>query len=352
MDIKGKNILLMMPDFYSLRKEVENELMGCGANVTYVKTYVEKENFRLLKTVLSLVNYIKNPFYKKKFSNNLKKLYDFSKFDYLLVIGIYSGSDKFIYDLKKRNNNIITIYYFWDAFITWNFSRYIDLFDYKYTFDRVDYNRFKNCGLSYLPLFYKKREINKNKQYDITHIGTLSPKYSKRLFVLNEIYKLAVSSHLNVFIRLYAPALNSSFFVERTLKNRLSTYLNFLFSREYRNHILELKRYRNCNILFNDKLSENECYDIEMSSKVILDVNIDNAGCAYRIIKALSMGNKVITTNPYIKYESFYCPENILIIDKDNPIIDMEFINSDSKPIDIEYLELNRWLDKILSTEC
>ena len=352
MKLEGKNILLMMPDFYSLRKEIEEELIHSGASVTYIETYVEKENFRLNRTILSFFNFVKNPFYKLRFSNRIKREYDLTGLDYLLVIGIYSGTDKFISYLKMVNSKIITIYYFWDAFITWNFSKYIHLFDYKYTFDRADFNNYKSTGLSYLPLYFTKIKPFQNNIYDITHVGTLSPKYTKRVFVLNKVFELSKKYNLNTFIRLYAPALNSSFFKKRGFKNSISCRINYILSKEYRNHINELKKYYSCGFLYDHKLSEKECTIIESSSKTILDVNINNAGSAYRIIKALSQGKKVITTNPYLKYESFYCSENILIIDKDNPVIDTEFINSEFKPLDIEYLELSQWLNKILLTEC
>lgn len=70
-----------------------------------------------------------------------------------------------------------------------------------------------------------------------------------------------------------------------------------------------------------------------------------------RLIWALAMNKKIITTNQYIKYMPFYDPDNIFIIDRNNPRIDLNFLKSQPKetihPL-IKTLRIDYWKKQIL----
>lgn len=350
MNIQGKNILLMMPEFYHLKDEIYNELKINGANVIYVESRVYKEDFRLNKVFSSFIFFILNPLFKKKYTKNVINVVKGKHIDIFLCIGIYASNRKLIKYLKKHNKNIKTVIYFWDAFITWDFSKYIDYFDISYTFDRNDYMKYNRKGLKYLPLFYVKNNKSNKPEYDITHIGTLGKKYKKRIVVLDKIINYAKTNNINIFVRSYSAELNSIFFKKRNLKNKMQSYFYFIFDKEYRMYIKELKKYKNKGFIYEDKLNYEICSKIESSSKCILDVNIENSGSAYRIIKAISMQIKVITTNKYIKQEPFYSEENICVIDKENPTFDIEFISTPFKKINIDFLRIDNWIFTILNS--
>ena len=83
------------------------------------------------------------------------------------------------------------------------------------------------------------------------------------------------------------------------------------------------------------------------STKVMIDVsNKNQTGLAMRVIEALSMGKKVLTSNHYITCEAFYNPNNICIYDPNNPIIPKSFID---QPFDgvAHTLSLWEWLEAI-----
>lgn len=349
MELKDKNVLLIMPNFYSLKSEIESELIKQGAHVTYIESRVYKEDFWLYKTLMSFIYFIINPLYKvnatRKALNQIKSC----NYDYLFAVGVYGFSDKLISTIRKNNSNIKTIYYHWDAFVTWDNSKYIDKFDVNYTFDIVDYNNHKCRDMKYLPLFYieSNDDIHYDKLYDISSIGTIGMMYKDRISLVGKIIEISQNRY-KTFFWFYVSELNSSFFKRRNFKNRVKNLLNYALNKTFRTFIIRMK---NCDnkFMFDKKISAEECKVIEASSKAILDVNIDNAGCAYRIISALSRRIKVITTNKYIVNEAFYSPNNICIIDRENPIIDEYFLNSNFEDVDITQLRIDNWLRSIFS---
>lgn len=69
-------------------------------------------------------------------------------------------------------------------------------------------------------------------------------------------------------------------------------------------------------------------------TEAILDLLRDNqAGLSFRVFEAMGYQKKIITSNKYIQEFDFYNPENILIIDADNPQIPEKFFNTPYIPI-------------------
>jgi hypothetical protein len=64
------------------------------------------------------------------------------------------------------------------------------------------------------------------------------------------------------------------------------------------------------------------------------------------------MGKKIITTNQWIHNFDFYNPEQILIINRDNPSISMNFLKTDLPPMrlceSIKGSRIDNWVDRIL----
>jgi hypothetical protein len=87
-------------------------------------------------------------------------------------------------------------------------------------------------------------------------------------------------------------------------------------------------------------------------SNVILDIHhpLQN-GLTIRTFETLGAKKKIITTNEHIKKYKFYNSNNILIIDRKIPKIDINFFNQDFQDceLDLYYaMSLDGWLDTIL----
>ena len=82
---------------------------------------------------------------------------------------------------------------------------------------------------------------------------------------------------------------------------------------------------------------------------MLLDINhAHRQGMTINCITALATGKKLITTNQRIKDESFYTPNNIYLLDEENPVLDMAFFDSEVEKMDLTHLRLDNWLLHIL----
>ncbi len=90
-------------------------------------------------------------------------------------------------------------------------------------------------------------------------------------------------------------------------------------------------------------------------SHVFVDlIRIGHNGLSFRVFEALAHQKKLITTNTSIKDYDFYNPDNILIIDKDNPVIPSTFFESKYTPLtDTLYnkYSLPSWINRVFFTD-
>ena len=87
-------------------------------------------------------------------------------------------------------------------------------------------------------------------------------------------------------------------------------------------------------------------------SKIAVDVQFGSqAGLTMRTIESLATKTKLITTNHNVKEYDFYNPNNICIIDKENPVVLKEFFESEYVDIPKEILNkytLSNWIKTLL----
>ena len=155
----------------------------------------------------------------------------------------------------------------------------------------------KKYGYVYNPNFYET-EIRKPKKYDWNFIGT-APKH--RIDILNKILQ---NNKQKAFLYIYSGygAGPKTFFKQMVLRNVGETGINkFIFCKP-------LSQEKTCNIF--------------AESKAIVDINHPwQKGLSFRPFHAMAMHTKLITTNEDIKNYDFYNPNNIWVLDKENPIM-------------------------------
>lgn len=70
-----------------------------------------------------------------------------------------------------------------------------------------------------------------------------------------------------------------------------------------------------------------EYAEIMRHTACVLDMDRSSqSGITPRVIWALAMGKKIIPTNRNLLRAPFYTPEQIFIIDRESPVIDIDFI--------------------------
>ncbi|WP_202963144.1 hypothetical protein, partial [Aeromonas aquatica] len=105
-------------------------------------------------------------------------------------------------------------------------------------------------------------------------------------------------------------------------------------------------------ISFKSMTSE-EIISVLADTKVVIDIEHPNQnGLTMRTIEMVGMQKKLITTNRNVMEYDFYNPNNILVVDRENPHIDIHFIHSEYHHINDairDKYSLSSWLINLLS---
>jgi hypothetical protein len=100
-------------------------------------------------------------------------------------------------------------------------------------------------------------------------------------------------------------------------------------------------------------LSHLENANLVHQSKVILDINHPRqTGLTMRTFEALGAQKKLITTNADILNYDFYDKNNVLVIDRENPVIECSFLESNITPYSKEILfkySIEGWIHTLFS---
>lgn len=345
MNLKGKRILLQAPLFFDLHIQLIKEIEERGAIVHYYKDELflftpKWKSGRLLK-LKKLIYSFYNPSRKKayRFIKENKNTYDI----YICING-FCFCDILHKYLKKKNSHLISILYLWDSCKEFNFIDTFHYFEKVFSFDIIDS---KSYNINYLPLFWVPNNLPVCKdKYDLFFVGSL---HSDRYSFLKKM--LVINPSISLYLKLYVDF--PKYVWITYIKYYTSSILHSNNLNKIRYHILkgEIKD----DFITRVPISRDE-FDHNMKlSRCILDIALPSqSGVSNRVIGALAMGKKIITTNSYIKDTSFYDPKRILIINRDTPHIDRAFINNESgmdntENKEIFKLRIDNWLSQLLS---
>lgn len=330
----GKRILLIALPGYP--NGIIKQMQALGAEVDYIN---DKPNDRFVcKTLgrLQIGVYLKviDHYYYKKI-NELKD----RQYDYILVIrGEYTTPNALV-RLREVYTQAKIILYMWDGLHKQN-TRGIEnkwvLYDKVFTFDRIDYETNKE-KISFLPLYYYEEYLPKKIKnpnaidfdYDLSFIGT---GHADRVKIVKSIMKQCNERTMKSFCYFYMP--HPFVFVKNKIFNR------------------DFKGVRVSDISFR-MLPFETLYKIYENSRCVVDVeNPGQHGLTMRTIEIIGLKRKFITTNPDIINYDFYSANNILIIDRKNPIIDFSFFEKPYEELPAEIYEkysLKNWIMEVLT---
>jgi hypothetical protein len=206
----------------------------------------------------------------------------------------------------------------------------IKYFDKVLTFDPDDARR---LNIFFRPLFFssgvQKGEVLNN-GIDISFIGT---GHSDRARIIEMIKKQCINLQLKYFFYLY-------------LQNRI-IYHFFKITNKY------FKQIKKSCFHF-EHIDYDDYIKISENSKTIIDIeHPKQKGLTMRTLEVLGKEKKLITTNKNIKNYDFFNTSNILVIDRFNPVIDKNFVNTAYEPLpeNIYYkYSIDGWLEDILIT--
>lgn len=329
IDLKNKSILLIAPSFFGYEESIKNRLSELGANVDYfderpANNFWSKAFLRLNRRFLS--------FHINEYYNSIYNVIKARVYDYVFVINVEAMPYWFLEWLKERNPGCQFILYMWDSIQNKKHTiNYFPFFDIIYSFDESDSQKYSE--IKFRPLFflneYKKIADYHDFEYDLAFVGTA---HSDRFLLIRRIREEIEANKLVSYWFLYLQ--NWKLFVWNKLNNR--SFKNARF-RDF--------HYKS--------LSKRDIFDLIKKTKIILDIQHPNQiGLTMRTIEMLGAKRKLITTNNAIKNYDFYSPNNILVIDRNDPKIPIDFYFSEYESVNDELYfkySLDGWLKDIFS---
>ncbi|WP_428943478.1 hypothetical protein ACQK5W_12130 [Pantoea sp. FN060301] len=330
-----KKLLLICPRFFGYEKEIVKQAAISGWDVTFIDT--RPANSFFIKAMLRLgAEWIINRKIKKhhKYILSLLKKGNFSK---ALFINPEGFRESFFTETLHAAPKTERILYVWDSMLNKPLIKpLLGYFTKVYTFDREDAASFEN--MHFLPLFYTERyALSKNyieegafdKSYDMSFIGTV---HSQRMAIVEKISSDCIKLKLNFYRYLY-------------IQSRIIFWFRKLTDIKYaRYHIKDF------NFV---PLTQQQVTDIVMKSIAVLDIeHHKQKGLTMRTFEVLGSGRKLVTTNADIINYDIYHPQNVLIIDRKEPVVNPEFFSSPFYQYPdntIEKYSLSNWLKVLLS---
>ena len=345
-------ILLLTPQLYGIEKTLKSVLEDQGYEVTWLENKILQLDYHGTRSKLKLFRKIYFFFFSPVLRYLKKEMEKISnqKFDILFSINAHVICPYLFRILKNKNPDLFSVLYLWDSFSMFDWSRELILFNKVYTFDPKDSAKYK---ITYKPNFFVRsdKSINNEFENDLIFTGKFS---SDRLMILDEILKQLDESSIKYYIKLW-PAY--TIFPHSPLIYRFFKLLNFK-NKWVTNYLLNFEVLQKINTrkyFLDQSLDYNDLKKYFSGANVILDLpNRYQTGYTHRITEALAHGKKVITANERIKKESFYNPDQIQIIDYQNPEMYIEWIRKKSAfPVDKYFsdLELSGWIKSMINVE-
>ncbi len=314
-------ILLLAPKYMGLYKSILIELEKQGHDVVFIEDDSFKFDYRYQyrhNVIEKIRNFIlkKISVYcidKKKYWDSILRGIGDLRFDVIFVVNGFSYDNYLLQELRKYNNEIKTRLYLWDNLYVYDFSYVINDFQKCYTLDYLDST--VNEKLCFLPAFWIK-EKNKNENellYDVFMVGT---NHDDRYSITKKVIKQLNHMKSPYFIKI-------------------------------------IDRFRFCSdLIIHNYIPSNEYTKLMGQSRCIFDTERPSqTGPTVRMIWALALGKKIITTNTFMTRMPFFNSKQIAILDRNHPIIEESFVKGDETFPTDEYimeLRIDNWVRKIL----
>lgn len=327
--IKEKKILFFAPAFFGYEDKIVEKMKELGAVVDMydVRSVTSARDRALLKVLPAFFTKKSQRYYEDIIDANTGKNYD-----YILIVKCDMTPENILVRLKKEYPNAKMCLYLWDSIDNIpGVSKKFKYFDTLHSFDMKDCERYSE--LKFRPLFYAnefcKPYKKKQYKYDISFLGTI---HSDRYLVIKKVKEFAKNKGLRSYWFCY-------------LQSRFIYYVYKATKKEFANTKISDFSFV--------KKDSSEIASIVDDSKIILDIqHPKQSGLTMRTIEMIGMNKKLITTNKTIKNYDFYNPRNISVIDRNNVVIDSEFLNSSYEPLSEELYHkysLRNWIFEVLS---
>lgn len=299
-----KQMAFISQQFFSLEKYMMKGFQDQGWDVSYFdeRKSNSKVNKILLRSYPGLLAKRMDRYYEEIYQEIID-----SEITFVFIVKAENVPVWFLDKLRNHSKKIRTVLYLYDPIKNYQgILEKADHFSSTFTFDSEDARKY---NWNHRPLFYPPitEQLDKNLEikYSGSFVGTLHTDRAKVIKRIKDQLPESVKERLLLYY--YIP-LGLMFWVGKLITKDYS----YLSRSDVSTHAL----------------SSEETLTVMQQSDFIIDMHHDNqSGLTTRTMEALGMNKKILTTNPYIKNYDFYCPNNIYVVDKYNPVIDANWFN-------------------------
>jgi len=328
--LEGKRVLFFGLETFGYEKEILKEMRekGCIADYFNGRPVVSQ----LGKAIIKFAPWFLNIKSKKYFSKIIESVKDKS-YDIIFFIKCDGITIESLELIRKTFPRTEMRLHMWDSIRNIKgMNEKINIFDKVTSFDRKDCLEHPSFG--FRPLFYTQNYQMKasDKQvflYDVSFCGTI---HSDRYDVLEKVRSLCDQKGLKEFDYPY-------------LQSKFVFWIYKIADKRYR----KLKTSDFCYT----PLPTEKAQDLMYKTRAMLDIHHPNqSGLTMRAIECLGARRKLITTNKDIKNYDFFRANNIMVIDRENPIISEEFLSTDYELLQDEIYKkysISQWVSDVLT---
>ena len=318
--------LLISADFFGYPQEIVKALESRGRSVKWFSD--RPANDTKTKALVRLSPKL----IKRKSADYFEKIFrQAAEYDVRDVIVI--KGEALSTDMIKRMRALLPkarhTLYFWDSYrnMPEGSADKVGLFDRAFSFDLNDVAT--DSRLTYRPLFYIEQyaDVRETVQdIDLLFIGTA---HSDRVKVLQRVSAAMPEGY----------ELSKILYARSALLHRIQNLVNPSY-----------RQTPEKDFIFKP-IPKAEVQSLIGRSKVVLDIERNvQTGFTMRTIEMLGSSRKLITTNPSITKADFYHPQNQYLIDRDNPVIDPEFLQTPWHPMEqrlLDHYSLSGWISDV-----
>lgn len=327
LDLADKHVLVQAPPFFGYDEVIANALRDRGAIVDLIPD--RPFNSALMHAVTKLERRAVLGQAARLYRRRLSEL-GRSRYDHILVVNGQTLSDTYLKTLRQEYPTARFSFYIWDDFENRPHAvAMLPLYDAAFSFDRLAAERY---GLSFRPLFFSPDfdlPTNPTADLELSFVGTA---HSDRPAVVHRIDQLL------------PPTVSRYWFLY--LKARWVLHYNRLTNRHFRGLPSSL--------FSHTPMPRSKVKALFGRSKGFIDIEHERqSGATIRTFEALGSRKKLITTNARIREFDFYSPENIQVIDRRDPHIDLDLLEAPVKEIapDVRHrYSVQGWVDDIVGS--
>lgn len=319
------NIVFIAPEFFTFHQKIQSRLEELGHKVHFIPDRPSRK--AIVKILIRKARFILEPYLNSFFCDRAAQI-PAEQISEVFIIRGEGLTARALSELRKRFSKARFQLYLWDSVARSPGCRdLIPLVERVWTYDLRDAK--ENPSFKFTPNFYTLPNLRAKEtdfKWDLVFFGTA---HADRLKVISKTAK-----NLPARVRFYR------FFY---FQSPIMYYFRKIFDRAF--HFFKPDE-----LSLKPKFGK-EWEEVISETSAVLDVHHpEQGGLTIRTLESLAMGFKVVTTDASIKEYEFYDPNQIQVIDRENPRVDSAFLEKPNRfrvHPSIQRLELTSWLKNI-----